>query len=169
MPEGVKDRPARAHEHLFLLSKKESYFYDHLAVQVPTDDIRSKPRQFRKSGKGQVLRQDFGRPYEPRSNRDLRTVWTITPARCQVGNTHFAVFPQKLVEPCILAGSPKGATILDPFCGTGTVGAVARRLFREFQGIEINPEFAAFAEERIERQTAHYELFEENEDDRPSV
>ena len=165
MPEGVSDRPVREHEHVFLLSKKERYLYNRKAVQVPTADIKTKPRNFRKTGQGQVLRQDFGRPYEPRAERDLRTVWTINPARCKVGETHFAVFPEKLVNPCVLAGSMKGSTVLDPFCGTGTVGVVARRHFREFIGIEINPKFAAFAEDRIERQTAHHEMFEENEDE----
>ena len=62
---------------------------------------------------------------------------------------HFATFPEALVEPCILAGSKVGDTILDPFCGFGTTGVVALRYHREFIGIELNPEYAKLAEKRI--------------------
>lgn len=57
--------------------------------------------------------------------------------------------PPKLVEPCILAGCPIGGVVLDPFFGSGTVGAVARSLGRRFIGIELNPAYIALAKERI--------------------
>jgi DNA modification methylase len=63
---------------------------------------------------------------------------------------HFATFPPKLVEPMILAGTPTGGTILDPFFGAGTVGMVAERLGRRWVGIELNPEYCRMAMERIE-------------------
>ena len=62
---------------------------------------------------------------------------------------HFAVFPEALVEPCILAGSKVGDTVLDPFCGSGTTGVVALRYHRDFVGIELKPEYAELARERI--------------------
>lgn len=62
---------------------------------------------------------------------------------------HFAVMPEALVEPCILAGCPEGGTVLDPFFGAGTVGAVARKLGRHYVGIELNPEYIEIAQARI--------------------
>lgn len=59
------------------------------------------------------------------------------------------MFPEKLVEPCILAGSPEGGTVLDPFSGSGTTGVVAKRLGRDFIGCEINPEYIAIAQRRL--------------------
>lgn len=65
---------------------------------------------------------------------------------------HFATFPADLVKPCILAGSRQGQTVLDPFCGSGTVGVVAKAFGREFIGIEMNPDYVAMAERRIAAQ-----------------
>ncbi len=59
------------------------------------------------------------------------------------------MFPEKLVEPCILAGCPKGGLVLDPFMGSGTTCVVAKRLGRDFIGIDINPDYCCTALERI--------------------
>ena len=59
------------------------------------------------------------------------------------------MFPEKLIEPCILAGSPAGGVVLDPFMGSGTTGAAAKRLGRDFVGIEINPRYCEIAKKRI--------------------
>jgi DNA modification methylase len=80
--------------------------------------------------------------------RNKRSVWTVTTEPFR--EAHFAVFPTALVEPCILAGSAPGDTILDPFAGSGTSGVVALRHGREFIGIELNAEYAAMARRRIE-------------------
>lgn len=79
--------------------------------------------------------------------RNKRTVWTI-PTQPFKG-AHFATFPERLVEPCILAGSQPDDTVLDPFCGAGTTGVVALKHGRNFMGIELNPEYAKFAEQRM--------------------
>lgn len=79
--------------------------------------------------------------------RNKRSVWTI--ATQSFSEAHFATFPEKLVEPCILAGSSIGSTVLDPFCGSGTTGVVALRYGREFIGIELNPEYVVMAKRRI--------------------
>lgn len=81
------------------------------------------------------------------SRRNLRTVWTIgsQPFR----GPHFAAYPESLVERCIRAGSPAGGLVLDPFCGTGTTLAVARRLGRHFLGIELKPEYVEIARKRV--------------------
>lgn len=88
----------------------------------------------------------------PWLTRNRRTVWTV--ATKPYREAHFATFPESLVEPCILAGSPIGGTILDPFAGAGTVGVVAKRHNRDFFGIEINPEYVALAEARIDSTVA---------------
>jgi len=121
MPESVKDRPTKAHEYVFLLAKSAKYFYDADAVRESSVDA---------SG-----------------FRNRRTVWNI--ASQPYRGAHFATFPEKLVEPCILAGCPIGGTVLDPFCGSGTVGVVALRHGRQFLGIELNSEYVKLAEERI--------------------
>ena len=79
--------------------------------------------------------------------RNKRSVWEI--ATQPFSEAHFATFPEKLVEPCILAGSKEGDAVLDPFCGSGTTGVVALRYHRDFVGIELNPEYAEMAERRV--------------------
>lgn len=81
--------------------------------------------------------------------RNKRSVWEI--ATCPFPEAHFATFPPKLVEPCILAGSKEGDTVLDPFNGAGTTGLVATRLQRNYIGIELNPEYVEMAKRRIEQ------------------
>ena len=68
--------------------------------------------------------------------RNRRDVWTISTKPYK--GAHFAVFPEALVEPCILAGSRKGGIVLDPFLGSGTTAMVANRHGRRCIGIELN-------------------------------
>jgi len=121
MPESVTDRPTKSHEYLFLLTKNSRYFYNHEAIKEPTVD------------------GDHA--------RNKRDVWTINTKPFK--GAHFAVMPEALVEPCILAGSAPGDLVLDPFTGSGTVGVVAKRFGRNFIGTELNPEYAVLAEGRI--------------------
>lgn len=79
--------------------------------------------------------------------KNKRSVWKI--ASRGFAGAHFATFPLKLVEPCVLAGSPEGGTVLDPFLGSGTTGAVAVQHGRHFVGIELNPAYADMARKRI--------------------
>lgn len=83
------------------------------------------------------------------SGANLRSVWWIAPANYDDG--HFAVMPDRLAEICITAGCPKGGTVLDPFSGAGTTAMVADRLQRNAIGIELNPEYAAMAQRRIDQ------------------
>ena len=245
IPESVRDRPTRAHEYVFLLTKSAKYFYDSDAVREPAkdplDDIR-RMRQQHDANKsaataernGLRARTDkqrgHGRRHDGFNDRwdgmskeaqqamgaNKRTVWSI--ATQPYKGSHFATFPEKLVEPCILAGTSergvcgvcgapwervveptegykkaldaakvdkwytsltnnthgnKGlsmaanyqatgwqptcdhdaesvpATVLDPFCGSGTTGVVALRHGRSFIGIELNPEYVEMARQRI--------------------
>lgn len=155
MPESVRDRPTRCHEYIFLLSKSPRYFYDYRAVTEPVSG-GSHPR-----GKGvnpkAALNPTPGRVKQNASFsaavaglvsvRNRRTVWKVN-TQCFHG-AHFAVFPEKLVEPCILAGSPRGGLVLDPFAGSGTTGVVALRHGRDFIGIDLNPAYAEMARARL--------------------
>jgi DNA modification methylase/DNA-binding XRE family transcriptional regulator len=122
-PESVKDRPTRAHEYVFLMSKAESYFYDFDAI-------------LESSTNGQTP-------------KNRRTVWNINTNGFH--GAHFAVFPPELVRLCLLAGSKPGSTVLDPFFGSGTVGQVCREYQRNCVGIELNPEYVKIALDRIRR------------------
>jgi DNA modification methylase len=149
MPESVTDRPTKSHEHVFMLSKQPRYYWDQDAVREPhsAPGVKVKPWQDRpnngsQSGPPGRYCMGYGE-----SGRNLRDVWTIATEPCR--EAHFAVMPQKLVEPCVKAGCPVGGTVLDPFFGAGTVGVVADRLGRGWIGIELNPEYAEMARRRI--------------------
>lgn len=164
MPESVTDRPARAHEYVFLLAKSRRYFYDVDAVRVAcsTDD-RESPRGSNghprthsgrrpqrgahgrrgNDGNGMHMPEKWNNP----AGRNLRDVWTINSA--PYPEAHYATFPPALVEPCVLAGSAVGDTILDPFAGSGTTGMVADRLGRQAVLIDLNPEYAKQALNRV--------------------
>ena len=126
MPEAVKDRCVKSHEYIFLFSLKPKYYFDYKAVQED------------------AIGEEF---------RNRRSVWTINTA--QSGEAHFAVFPEKIPELCIKAGTKEGDIVLDPFMGSGTTATVAKRLGRKWIGIELNEEYAKF----IIKKTAQEELF----------
>lgn len=88
--------------------------------------------------------------------RNKRSVWTVQSKG--YSGAHFATFPEKLIEPCILAGCPEGGIVLDPFMGSGTTAVVSQKLGRKSVGIEMNPEYLALAEARL---TAELGLFRE--------
>jgi DNA modification methylase len=152
MPESVRDRCTKAHEYLFLLSKSPRYFFDSDAIREPhTSPNKSRNRWQNGGGSAESLNadthQDFGSmQYHPKG-RNKRSVWTVTPKPYR--EAHFATMPEKLVEPCILAGSREGDTILDPFMGAGTVAKVAQQLNRRYLGFELNAEYCELAQARI--------------------
>ncbi len=121
MPESVKDRPTRAHEYLFMFTKNEQYYYNGEAIQEPRED-----------GNGM---------------RNKRSVWNIHTEPYK--EAHFATFPEKLIEPCILSSTKVGDCVLDPFFGAGTVGVVCERLKRKYLGIELHPGYIKLAAKRI--------------------
>ena len=232
MPESVTDRPTRSHEYVFLLSKNPRYFYDAEAIREPCvsgpSDLRKMEQRLpRIGGKHKELldplskasaRTNIGqmRSVGDPSGRNRRSVWTI--ATQAYRKAHFATFPERLVEPCILAGSSGGgccsrcgapwrrmvevayvnpgnrstngprsverrrdtagfavrlerrartigwkptcscegaianpATVLDPFAGSGTTLAVAKRLGRHAIGIELNEAYVELIKERCRR------------------
>jgi DNA modification methylase len=160
IPESVEDRPTRAHEYVFLLSKSRRYYYDAAAVREPsaedTPHRRERAGAGAMRGQGQNRPEGSGRANRPYRNvaavgggemRNRRSVWTV--ASQPFDGAHFATYPPRLIEPCILAGAPRDGLVLDPFAGAGTTGLVATRLGRRFLGIELNPAYAEMARRRI--------------------
>ncbi len=211
MPESVTDRCTKAHEYIFLLSKRQRYYFDQDAIREQwtsdRDDMRNKgirtglgylqqdavPDNSRKnnqkpvagwdSGPGQHRTTEHAKPrnpgnkthkfqteYEagderhrtaaglcdigPIARANKRSVWTIPTE--PYPDAHFATFPRRLVEPCILAGSRPGQIVLDPFMGSGTTAQVAVQLGRQWVGCEVNPEYVALQANRLRQQ--HLEL-----------
>ena len=157
LPENVKDRPTKSYEHIFLLSKSPKYYYDYEATQEPIKAVTAERYTRGRSGKakysGTKMSQGIDRKQdavtdESRQFKRKRDVWEVSTNTFRM-NEHFAMYPEKLIEPCILAGSEKGDIVLDPFFGSGTTGAVAKRLGREYIGIELNPKYCEKAAERI--------------------
>lgn len=152
MPESVKDRCTKSHEYVFLLSKSPHYYFDYEAIQedaVCKDDRRKDSGRIEYDGKRaeqedtSFAQQSFVKIVEKRNKRD---VWSVTTKA--VRESHFATYPEELVEPCILAGCRRGGVILDPFFGSGTTGRVALHLNRHYIGIELNPEYIDIAHNR---------------------
>lgn len=167
MPESVTDRCTKSHEHLFLLCKSPSYYCNmdaikEQAVGANEHDLTGRTKQrgmantFKRadSKRAQAIpgqsvgthRDDREESDWPLGTRNKRSVWTI-PTRPYAG-VHFAVMPEELVEPCILAGSRPGGIVFDPFMGSGTVASVAQRLGRRWLGAELNPDYLPLQAER---------------------
>lgn len=158
MPESVTDRPSKAHEYVFMLTKAERYYYD--AEAIKEDGAASSGARYAYSFGGEkaarLTREEANGPgtrtrpigyREYDGTRNKRSVWTI--ATAPFPEAHFATFPPELPEICIKAGCPVGGTVLDPFAGAGTTLLVADRLQRNAIGIELNPEYVAIAERRL--------------------
>jgi DNA modification methylase len=154
MPESVRDRCTKAHEYLFLLSKGPRYHFDSEAIaeqatgESPGNTKATKGGRAYDAGASEHRTAANLHNIGARETRNKRSVWEV--ATQPFSEAHFATFPPALIEPCILAGCPKGGTVLDPFFGAGTTGLVADRLGRDCIGIELNPEYAALAERRIQ-------------------
>jgi len=159
MPESVRDRCVKAHEYIFLLTKSDRYFFDYRAIQEKAVEPNSaRPRM----GQGantiyRQKRQECKRPRErnqtmqqEQGKKNRHSVWTVSLQ--PFPEAHFATFPERLIEPCLLAGCPEGGVVLDPFMGSGTTAVVACRYGRHYCGIEINPDYIAIAQKRIEKE-----------------
>lgn len=121
-PEKVRDRFVRSHEHIFLFTKQDNYWFDGDSVRVPDATGSDK------------LRPD---------------VWSVPVSKFK--GAHFATFPPELIEPCILSGCPVGGVVLDPFAGSGTTAEVSARNGRDSVMIELNPEYAMMIHHRMSK------------------
>ena len=163
MPESCKDRPSRCYEHVFLLTKSKKYYYDVLAIAEPIAEGtaarykggRSASSKYAEEipGQGKVQKLNAARAAGTITDADIspvrnaRDVWHINTVPYKGG--HFAAYPPKLAERCILAGCPRGGIVLDPFFGSGTTGLAAVKNDRRYIGIELNAEYCELAKERI--------------------
>lgn len=156
-PEAVRDRPAKCYEHIFLLAKSPKYYFDYKAIQEPIKAVTEARYTRVRSGKAKYSNAPIGQNIdmntqaitdERRKMRRCKDVWEVSTNTYKM-DEHFAMFPEKLIEPCIIAGSREGGVVLDPFLGSGTTGAVAKRLNREYIGIDLNPRYIEKAEMRI--------------------
>ena len=147
MPESVTDRCTKAHEYVFLFSKSPKYHYDAEAIMEPAVQAGRVRADKMGGNKGDDVHHSPGAVFTGSEKRNRRSVWEV--ATQPFAEAHFATFPPALIEPCILAGCPKGGTVLDPFGGAGTTGLVADRLGRNAILIELNPAYAEMARNRI--------------------
>jgi site-specific DNA-methyltransferase (adenine-specific) len=163
MPSSVKNRPTVDHEYVFLLTKTMDYHYDVDAIREPHVTFTERSRM--RGGRGHFFRRN-GTPEQGKNGgsdnlhdgrwdqafhplgRNKRTVWSIPLGKFR--GAHFAVFPEPLVETCILAGSPGAGLVLDPFLGSGTTALVARRLGRRYLGIDCSRKYCDLARRRLE-------------------
>jgi DNA modification methylase len=162
MPSSVKNRPTTDHEYVFLFVKSKTYYYDIDAIREPHVTFTSKsrmkggrnhfgkkngtPEQGKNSGDSNLHDGRWDQAFHPKG-RNRRTVWEIPLSKFR--EAHFAVFPEKLVELCVLAGCPPGGVVLDPFVGSGTTAVVAQRLGRNYVGIDSNTKYCELARERL--------------------
>lgn len=190
MPESSKDRPTKAHETIFLLSKSERYFYDWKAISEecsPNTHARMQRANSGTSAPGQTAHAGVA---GPRPNRkpgvtpkaeiaqpgtrnnvsfgaavaglvERRNKRTVwTMATSPFKEAHFATFPAELPRTCILAGSRPGDLILDPFNGAGTTGVVAIQNGRHYVGLEINPDYCEMSRRRLRKAGGQEEPWE---------
>lgn len=134
MPESVTDRPTKAHEYVFLLTKSARYFWDAKAVAEPAESGRW-PGIGPQHGKERDRNEKY-EPMDAHPTRNCRSVWTI--ATSPYKGAHFATMAPKLAERCILAGCPVGGIVFDPFVGSGTTVAVAVKLGRRGIGLDLS-------------------------------
>jgi DNA modification methylase len=163
MPHSVKNRLTVDHEYIFFFTKNGSdYYYDQDAIREEhvtfSENSRMKggrnhfgksgstPEKGKNGGSSNLHDGRWDQAFHP-NGRNKRTVWNVPLSKFR--DAHFAVFPERLIEPCILAGCPSNGLVLDPFFGAGTTGVVATKCGRNYLGLELNQEYVEIAEKRI--------------------
>jgi len=152
MPESVRDRCTKAHEYIFLLTKKAKYYYDHEAIKEDAKYPNGPNSPHKIKAVDNVYSANLQK-IGANPKRNKRSVWTITTKPFK--GAHFATFPKDLIEPCVLAGCPEGGTVLDPFGGSGTTGIVAAQHNRNAVLLELNQEYIDLAKARINKEVAN--------------
>ncbi|MGH9857780.1 MAG: DNA-methyltransferase [Acidobacteriota bacterium] len=162
MPSSVKNRPTSDHEYIFFFVKNRDYYYDVDAIREPhvtfSEGSKMKggrnhfgktggtPEEGKNRGNSNLHDARWDQAFHPKG-RNRRTVWSIPLSKFR--EAHFAVFPETLVELCILAGCPERGVVLDPFIGSGTTAIVAQRLGRVFVGLDTNADYCEIARSRL--------------------
>lgn len=162
MPSSVKNRPTTEHEYIFMFSKSNDYYYDADSIREPhitfTDKSKMKggrnhlgkrdgtPENGKNSGNANLHTGRWDQAFHPKG-RNKRTVWEIPLGKFR--DSHFAVYPEALVETCLLASTRQGDAVFDPFSGSGTTGVVAIKHGRKFIGCELVEGYQKMAQRRI--------------------
>ena len=162
MPSSVKSRPTTDHEYIFFFSRSKDYYYDADAIREPHVTFSDKSKMkggrghFGKRGGTPELGKNGGdnnlhdarwdQAFHPKG-RNKRTVWSIPLSKFR--KTHFAVFPESLVQTCIEASCPENGVVLDPFSGAGTTAVTANKLGRDFIAIDCVEEYLKLGKERL--------------------
>jgi hypothetical protein len=190
MPESATDRPTKAHEQVYMLTKSARYYFDQEAVREPAEWARWGDQTYSDNGAAEM----YGNRIKPRtkeeieklrdesSGRNVRSVWEIVTASYE--GAHFAVMPEELARRCLMAGCPehvcrtcgnplgwtdcdhddyRPGVVLDPFLGSGTTALAARKLGRHCVGIELTEANATL----ISTRTGQQSLFAGPHDLRP--
>lgn len=153
MPESVRDRCTKSHEYIFMFSKSPKYYYDHEAVKEPAVATHASGNGFKRDARESYKNADgSARGNESQwsdvgGKRNRRSVWTVSTK--PYPGAHFATFPPDLIEPCILAGCPKGGTLIDTFGGSGTTAGVAVANNRNAIICELSPDYAELIPDRV--------------------
>ena len=172
MPSSVIDRLGNKYEIVYFFSKNTDYYFDLDSIRIPfeTDEkrpagiIREREKGYNtkfgtKTREMEDTARKFGSRRPPSASSEYERnpkgknpgdVWSLN---LQPSNEkHIAMFPEKLISPMILSGCPKGGVVCDPFFGAGTTGVVAKKLSRNYIGIELNPKYIKLAERRLAQQ-----------------
>lgn len=176
MPESVTDRPTKAHEYIFLLSKSKKYYYDNEAIKEPvTWNAHSRGNGVNPKAKipagwdtGPGGHTNLNGRYKSKQNesfssaisgivekRNKRSVWTVL--KYPFPEAHFATFPPDLIKPCVLAGCPSGGVVLDPFAGSGTTLYVSKEFGRKSIGIELKEDYCKLILKRTQQEVLEFE------------
>lgn len=163
IPESTKDRFAKRHEHIFLLVKRQDYYFDLDSVRDPHKDSSVLRIKYGMTAYGGDPKNKKGSMGKGKKNGGALTRVRLNPKGKNPGDVtdfwvistkhgsgkHYATFNSELITKPILAGCPKGGIVLDPFCGTGTTGIKAVELGRKFIGIEGKKAYCKIAEKGI--------------------
>lgn len=168
MPESVTDRCTKAHEYIFLLSKSERYYFDAKAIaekatyagKVVTLGEKSLSKGQANGANVTASGNGIASSVTVTDVRNKRSVWSVTTK--PYSEAHFATFPPKLIEPCILAGCPEDGVVLDPFGGAATTGLVAYRLNRRAVLCELSESYVEIQKRRLAKESEKNGLFEQS-------
>ena len=169
MPESVTDRCTKSHEYIFLLTKSPKYFYD--ADAIKTDAAEETAQRYKyqffdceaKHGACRIndaINTAGVKEFNGKANK--RDVWFVNASGGYTDekSAHYATYPKKLIEPCILAGCPEGGVVLDPFNGTGTTGSVAIQWQRKYIGIDLSKDYIDMATRRLQKESDQFCFFD---------
>lgn len=156
MPQSIKDRFTVDYEKLYFFTKNSRYYFNQQFE--PLRDSKRMQRRFLNPESNHKRHESYWTLHDLKAaeirrqrilekGRNKRCVWTIGTAK--FAGSHYATYPEKLIETPLLAGCPQGGTVLDPFMGSGTTAVVAQKLRRNFIGIELNCAYVKIARRRL--------------------